>query len=126
MWPLILLFAGIDDLLQTVLWVAEEKALMANPTKLAAGTVIEAHLDKKRGPVATLLVQVRAGNAVMMLRASRALCGKPSAIPGGAAHVHNSPYSFATYSATDAQTDRVASTVAGLVCTICVVCRLVR
>jgi hypothetical protein len=49
---------GIDDLLQTVLWVAEEKALMANPNKLAAGTVIEAHLDKKRGPVATLLVQV--------------------------------------------------------------------
>lgn len=52
---------GIDDLLQTVLWVAEEKALMANPSKLAAGTVIEAHLDKKRGPVATLLVQVGVG-----------------------------------------------------------------
>ncbi len=50
--------AGIDDLLQTVLWVAEEKALMANPSRLAAGTVIEAHLDKKRGPVATMLVQV--------------------------------------------------------------------
>jgi hypothetical protein len=53
--------AGIDDLLQTVLWVAEEKALMSNPNKLAAGTVIEAHLDKKRGPVATLLVQVCVG-----------------------------------------------------------------
>lgn len=50
--------AGIDELLQTVLWVAEEKALMSNPNKRAAGTVIEAHLDKKRGPVATLLVQV--------------------------------------------------------------------
>ena len=50
--------SGIDDLLQTVLWVAEEKALMANPNRLAAGTVIEAHLDKKRGPVATMLVQV--------------------------------------------------------------------
>jgi translation initiation factor IF-2 len=49
---------GIDDLLQTVLWVAEDKQLMANPNRLAAGTVIEAHLDKKRGPVATLLVQV--------------------------------------------------------------------
>lgn len=53
--------AGIDDLLQTVVWVAEEKAFMANPSRLAAGTVIEAHLDKKRGPVATLLVQVRVG-----------------------------------------------------------------
>jgi translation initiation factor IF-2 len=41
-----------------VLWVAEDKQLMANPNRLAAGTVIEAHLDKKRGPVATLLVQV--------------------------------------------------------------------
>eukprot|EP00879_Flechtneria_rotunda_P023819 GHRR01025222.1.p1 GENE.GHRR01025222.1~~GHRR01025222.1.p1 ORF type:complete len:520 (+),score=181.23 GHRR01025222.1:409-1968(+) len=48
---------GIDDLLQTVCWVAEEKQLMANSSKLAAGTVIEAHLDKKKGPVATLLVQ---------------------------------------------------------------------
>jgi translation initiation factor IF-2 len=42
-----------------VAWVAEEKQLMANASKLAAGTVIEAHLDKKRGAVATLLVQVR-------------------------------------------------------------------
>lgn len=53
--------AGIDDLLQTVLWVAEEKQLMANPNRRAAGTVIEAHLDRKRGPVATMLVQVCGG-----------------------------------------------------------------
>jgi hypothetical protein len=46
-----------------VAWVAEEKQLMANATKLAAGTVIEAHLDKKRGAVATLLVQVRSTGA---------------------------------------------------------------
>lgn len=40
---------------------------MANPSRLAAGTVIEAHLDKKRGPVATLLVQVSASSAVAAL-----------------------------------------------------------
>lgn len=40
---------------------------MANPSRLAAGTVIEAHLDKKRGPVATLLVQVSACSAVVAL-----------------------------------------------------------
>ena len=48
---------GVNDLLQMVLWVAEEQQLMANPKKLAAGTVIEAHLDKRKGPMATLLVQ---------------------------------------------------------------------
>ncbi|KAF6256183.1 hypothetical protein COO60DRAFT_1296299 [Scenedesmus sp. NREL 46B-D3] len=58
---------GIDDLLQAVAWVAEEKQLMANAARLAAGTVIEAHLDKKRGAVATLLVQagtLRTGDVV--------------------------------------------------------------
>lgn len=58
---------GIDELLQTVAWVAEEQSLVANPNKLAAGTVIEAHLDKKRGAVATLLVQagtLRVGDVV--------------------------------------------------------------
>lgn len=49
--------AGIDELLETVLLVAEVEDLSANPQRLAAGTVIEAHLDKKRGAVATLLVQ---------------------------------------------------------------------
>jgi translation initiation factor IF-2 len=39
-------------------WTAEEKGYMARPNKPAAGTVIEAHLDRKRGAVATLLVQV--------------------------------------------------------------------
>lgn len=50
---------GVDDLLQMLAWVAEEKGYVANPSKPAAGTVIEAHLDRKRGAVATLLVQVR-------------------------------------------------------------------
>jgi translation initiation factor IF-2 len=40
-----------------VTWMAEERQLMANAKRPARGTVIEAHLDKKIGPVATLLVQ---------------------------------------------------------------------
>lgn len=48
---------GIPDLLETILTVADVKELKANPNRLAVGTVIEAKLDKGRGPVATLLVQ---------------------------------------------------------------------
>ena len=48
---------GIDDLLETILTVADVKELRANPNQIASGTVIEAKLDKGRGPVATLLVQ---------------------------------------------------------------------
>ncbi|MDE6776012.1 MAG: translation initiation factor IF-2, partial [Ruminococcus sp.] len=48
---------GIDDLLENVLLVAEVQDLKANPDSLAKGTVIEARLDKGRGPIATLLVQ---------------------------------------------------------------------
>ncbi len=48
---------NIDGLLDMVLLVAEMKELKANPNRLAKGTVIEAQLDKGRGPVATLLVQ---------------------------------------------------------------------
>ncbi len=48
---------GISDLLETILTVADMKELKANPKRLASGTVIEAKLDKGRGPVATLLVQ---------------------------------------------------------------------
>ncbi|MBQ8979114.1 MAG: translation initiation factor IF-2, partial [Oscillospiraceae bacterium] len=48
---------GIDDLLENVLLVAEIAQLHANPDRLAKGTVIEARLDKGRGPIATLLVQ---------------------------------------------------------------------
>ncbi len=48
---------GIDDLLENVLLVAEVKELRANPDRRAKGIVIEARLDKGRGPVATLLVQ---------------------------------------------------------------------
>lgn len=48
---------GIDTLLEMVLLVAEIKELRANPNKPARGTIIEAQLDKGRGPVATVLVQ---------------------------------------------------------------------
>jgi len=48
---------GIDELLEMVLMVAEVEELKANPNRMAIGTVIEAQLDKGRGPVATILVQ---------------------------------------------------------------------
>ena len=48
---------GVSDLLETLLLVADMQELKANPNKLASGTVVEAKLDKGRGPVATLLVQ---------------------------------------------------------------------
>lgn len=48
---------GISDLLETILLVAEVEEFKANPKRSATGSVIEAKLDKTRGPVATLLVQ---------------------------------------------------------------------
>ncbi|MUL36372.1 translation initiation factor IF-2 [Gloeocapsopsis dulcis] len=48
---------NLDTLLEMILLVAEVEELSANPDRLAKGTVIEAHLDKAKGPVATLLVQ---------------------------------------------------------------------
>lgn len=48
---------GVDTLLEMIQLVAEMKELKANPDRLAIGTVIEAELDKGRGPIATFLVQ---------------------------------------------------------------------
>ena len=48
---------GLEDLLESVLLVAEMKDLRANPDRAAKGTVVEARLDKGRGPIATVLVQ---------------------------------------------------------------------
>src|SRR5206468_9509060 len=48
---------GIEDLVETVLLVADVAELKADPDRAAIGRVIEAHLDKGRGPVATVLVQ---------------------------------------------------------------------
>jgi len=48
---------GLDDLLEVILLVADVNELKANPHKLASGVVIEAKVDRNRGPVATLLIQ---------------------------------------------------------------------
>ncbi len=59
---------GIDNLLESILLVAEMAELKANPNRAAKGVVIEARLDKGRGPVATLLVQngtLRVGDIVV-------------------------------------------------------------
>jgi len=77
---------GIPDLLENVLLVAEVAELKANPAKRAKGVVIEARLDKGRGPVATILVQngtlhagdtVIAGTSVGRVRAMIDDRGKP-------------------------------------------------
>ncbi len=69
---------GVDDLLEMVNLIAEMKELKANPNRAAKGTVIEARLDKGRGPIASMLVQngtlnvgdiVVAGTAVGRVRA---------------------------------------------------------
>jgi translation initiation factor IF-2 len=60
---------GIDQLLEMILLVAEMEELKANPKRRALGTVIEAQLDKGRGPVATLLVQngtLRVGDPIVV------------------------------------------------------------
>ncbi len=59
---------GLDDLLEMVALVAEMKELKANPNRAAKGTVIEARLDKGRGPIATVLVQngtLRKGDVIV-------------------------------------------------------------
>ncbi len=61
--------AGLDTLLEMILLVAELRDLRATPEKPARGTVVEARLDKGRGPVATVLVQdgtLHAGDAVVV------------------------------------------------------------
>jgi translation initiation factor IF-2 len=69
---------GIEDLLEAILLVADNIDIRANPAGKVIGTVIEAELDKSKGPVATLLIQngtlkssdiVVAGNAYGRLRA---------------------------------------------------------
>ena len=69
---------GVDNLLEMLTLTAEVEELKANPNRAAQGTVIEARLDKGRGPVATLLVQngtlhqgdiIIAGTAVGRVRA---------------------------------------------------------
>jgi len=82
---------GLDDLLETILLVAEVKELKANPDRRAKGIVIEAKLDKGRGPVATILVQngtlksgdvVIAGTSVGHVRAMTDHTGKALKLAG--------------------------------------------
>ena len=77
---------GVEELLENVLLVAEMRELKANPNRAARGAVIEARLDKGRGPVATLLVQngtlkqgdiIIAGTAVGRVRAMVDYRGRP-------------------------------------------------
>jgi translation initiation factor IF-2 len=59
---------GIDDLLEMILLVAELRELKANPDRMARGTIVEAKLDKGRGPVATVLINngtLRVGDAII-------------------------------------------------------------
>ena len=70
---------GIDELLEYILLVADLQDLKANPKAEASGVVIEANLDKGKGPVATLLVQngtLRAGNCIVVGTA----CGRVRAL----------------------------------------------
>ncbi len=82
---------GLDKLLESVLLVAEMQELKANPNRAAKGVVIEAKLDKGRGPVATLLVQngtlndsdiVVAGTSVGRVRVMTNENGKPMKTAG--------------------------------------------
>ncbi len=82
---------GIDELLENVLLVAEVKELKANPNRLAKGTVVEARLDKGKGPVATVLVQngtlrmgdvIIAGTAVGRIRTMTNDKGQQVAVAG--------------------------------------------
>jgi translation initiation factor IF-2 len=76
---------GIDELLEIILLVADLQELKANPKRAAVGTIIEAQLDKGRGPVATVIVQtgtlnvgdiVVAGNTYGKVKALESSTGK--------------------------------------------------
>ena len=82
---------GIDNLLESVLLVAEVKELKANPNRRAKGIVIEAKLDKGKGPVATVLVQngtlnngdiIIAGTSVGRVRAMTDHTGRAVKVAG--------------------------------------------
>jgi translation initiation factor IF-2 len=91
---------GLDDLLEMILLVTEIADLHANPNKPAAGTIIDAHLERGRGPVATVLVQtgtLRVGDILLIgtifgkvralldengKRLEQALPGQPAVVTG--------------------------------------------
>ena len=66
---------GLEDLLETLVTLAELQELKANPKTEASGTVIESKLDPGRGPVVTMLVQrgtLKVGDAVVAARTGAA------------------------------------------------------
>ena len=74
---------GVDDLLETLALIAEVEELGADPTRPAAGTVIEAHLDRRAGPAASVLVAtgtLRPGDIVV----AGACFGRVRALSGAA------------------------------------------
>jgi translation initiation factor IF-2 len=82
---------NLNLLLEMILLVADMQALKANPKRLASGTVLEAKLDRGRGPVATVLVQngtLRVGDSFIVgavygkVRAMLDDCGRPVAEAG--------------------------------------------
>ena len=82
---------NLDGLLETILLVADLEELKGDPTGRSRGTVIEAHLDKGRGPVATVLVQkgtldvgdaLVSGTAYAKIRAMQDELGRPVASAG--------------------------------------------
>ena len=82
---------GVDELLEMVILVSDLKDYKANPNRLGMGTVIEAKLDKGRGPVATLLVQngtikvgdvIVVGNTYGKIRSMEDELGRPVTVAG--------------------------------------------
>ena len=75
---------GVDELLETVLLMAEVEELLANPDRPARGTIVESHLDKKTGAIATMLVAagtLRQGDVVQAGAAFGKVCLFPSLPP---------------------------------------------
>jgi len=63
---------GLEDLLEAILLVADEVGVQANPARPAVGTVLESRLDKRRGPLATVLIQngtLKMGDVVVVGKA---------------------------------------------------------
>jgi translation initiation factor IF-2 len=82
---------GVDELLDMILLTAEMEELKANPDREAVGTVIEAHLDKSLGPVATILINtgtlkimnnVIVGNSYGRIKLMNDYRGKPLRVAG--------------------------------------------
>ncbi len=82
---------GVDELLEMVILVSDLKEYKANPNRLGMGTVVEARLDKGRGPVATLLVQngtIKIGDVIVVgttygkIRSMEDETGKPVKVAG--------------------------------------------